>query len=258
MKAALHAEWTKLRTVPGTGWLVFALITLTVGLSAAATGAGSCPYAGCGQDTTKLSLTGVQLGQAIVAMLAVLAISTEYSTGMIRTTLTAMPRRLTMLAAKAVILSAVVLVAGAVSVAGSFLAGRYILPGRGFDAAHGFARLSLGSGPTLRAVTGSVLYLALIALLSLGFATAVRDSAAGIAAVLGVLYFFPIFAQVVSDPHWQRHLKQISPMTSGLTIQATTNLHDLVISPWAGLGVLAAWTAGALLLGGLVLWRRDA
>ena len=141
---------------------------------------------------------------------------------------------------------------------GSLLAGRLILPGNGFTAAHGHPPLSLGDGPTLRAAAGSVLYLALIALLSLGAATAVRDSATAIGVVLGLLYLFPIVAQMVIDPHWQRHLQQLGPMTAGLAIQATTNLRSLPISPWAGLGVLAAWAAAALLAGGLLLRLRDA
>jgi ABC-2 type transport system permease protein len=110
----------------------------------------------------------------------------------------------------------------------------------------------------LRAAAGSVLYLALIALLSLGLATAVRDSAVAIGAVLGLLYLFPILSQVVSAPDWQRHLEQIGPMSAGLEIQASTGLRSLPISPWAGLGVLAAWAAAALLAGGLLLSMRDA
>jgi len=76
--------------------------------------------------------------------------------------------------------------------------------------------------------------------------------------VLGLLYVFPIVAQAVSDPHWQRHLQQLGPMTAGLAIQATTHLSSLPIGPWAGLGVLAAWAAAALLAGGLLLRLRDA
>jgi len=110
----------------------------------------------------------------------------------------------------------------------------------------------------LRAAAGSVLYLALIALLSLGMSTAVRDSAVAVGIVLGLLYLFPIIANVVSDEQWHRHLEQIGPMTAGLAIQATTDLSSLPISPWAGLGVLAAWAGGALLAGGLVLRLRDA
>jgi ABC-2 type transport system permease protein len=258
MKAALYAEWTKLCTLAGTIWLLCATIALTVALSAAAAAATTCPSGGCAVDLPKLSLTGVQLGQALVAILAVLAISSEYSTGMIRTTFTAMPRRPTVLAAKATIVSGVVLAAGAVAALGCLLAGRLILPGHGFTPAHGYALLSLADGPVLRAAAGSVAYLALIALLSLGAATAVRDSAVAIGIVLGLLYLFPIIIQVVTNPHWQRHLKQLAPMTAGLAIQATTNLHSLPISPWAGLGVLAAWAAAALLAGGLLLRLRDA
>jgi ABC-2 type transport system permease protein len=110
----------------------------------------------------------------------------------------------------------------------------------------------------LRAAAGSVLYLALIALLSLGVATAVRDSATAIGIVLGVLYLFPIIAAVVTNPDWQRHLQQIGPMSAGLAIQTATGLNHLPIGPFAGLGVLAAWAAAALLAGGLLLRLRDA
>jgi ABC-2 type transport system permease protein len=109
----------------------------------------------------------------------------------------------------------------------------------------------------LRAAGGTVLYLALITLLSLGVATAVRDSAAAIGIVLGLLYLIPIIAAVVHGQSWHRHLQQAAPMTAGLAIQATTGLRDLPIGPWAGLGVLAAWTAAALLAGGLLLRLRD-
>ena len=148
-------------------------------------------------DPAKISLTGIDLGQVVVAVLAVLAISGEYSTGMIRITLTAMPRRITVLAAKAVIVTGLVLAAGPSPSSARVLAGRLILPGHGFTAAHGYPPLSLADGPVLRAAAGSVLYLALIALLSLGVATAVRDSAAAIGVVLGLLYLFPIIAAVL-------------------------------------------------------------
>jgi ABC-2 type transport system permease protein len=258
MSRALHAEWTKQRTVAATYWLLLGAVALTVALSAVVTLAVTYSSTGFGQDITKLSLAGVYIGQAIVAILAVLAITGEYSSGMIRVTLTATPRRPIVLAAKAAILTTLVLAAGAVAVLASVLAGRLILPGNGFTAAHGYQLLSLSHGPTLRAAAGSVLYLALIGLLSLGIATAVRDSAIAIGIVLGLLYLFPIFAHLVTDPHLERRLEQIGPMTAGLAIQATTNLRSLAIAPWAGLGVLAAWAAAALLAGGLLLTLRDA
>ncbi|WP_433247136.1 ABC transporter permease [Streptosporangium sp. CA-135522] len=257
MRHHLHAEWTKLRTVTGTGRLLFAVVALTVAMSAAAAATVFCPSAGCGYDVPKLSLIGVQVGQAAVAILAVLAISGEYGTGMIRTTLAAMPRRAAVLAAKAAVLAGLTLAAGTVAVLGSVLTGRLILPGKGFTPAHGHPLLSLADGPTLRAAVGSVLYLALIALLSLGVATAVRDSATAIGVVLGLLYVLSILPLMIADPGWQLFLWRISPMNAGLAVQATTRLSSLPLSPWAGLGVLAAWAAAALLGGGSLLRLRD-
>jgi ABC-2 type transport system permease protein len=169
-----------------------------------------------------------------------------------------MPGRGTVLAAKTAVVGALILGAGALAAAGSLLAGWLILPSRGFTRAHGFAPLTLADGPVLRATAGSVLYLALIGLLSLGAATAVRDSAVAIGIVLGLLYLVPIVAAVVTNATVQRHLLQAAPMTSGLDIQATTGLRTLPLSPWQGLAVLAAWAAGALLAGGLLLRLRDA
>jgi len=253
----IHAEWTKLRTAGGVGWLLLAAAVLTAGVSTIAVAAIRYSPLGSYQDTTKVALTGIDLGQAVIAILAVLIISSEYSSGMIRVTLAAIPRRPVVLAAKAAWVTALTLAAGTVAVLACLLVARLILPGHGFTPGHGYPLLSLAHGATLRAAAGSVLYLALIALLSLGLATAVRDSAVAIGVVLAVLYLFPIIAQVLGA-RWQKDLMQIGPMTAGLSIQATTGLKSLPIGPWGGLGVLAAWAAGALVLGGLVLWLRDA
>jgi ABC-2 type transport system permease protein len=257
MTDALRAEWTKLRTVTGTAWLLVAAIVLTVALGAGV--AHAVTYsAGAPKDITKLSLTGVYIGQAIIAILAVQTVSTEYSSGMIRVTLIAIPRRPVVLAAKAAVVAAIVLAAGAVAMLGSVLAGRIILPAGGFTTAHGYAPLSLGHGATLRATVGSVLYLALIAVLSLGIAAAVREAAVAIGLVLGLLYVFPVIAALIGNPHLERRLEQIAPMSAGLAIQDTINLGHLPIAPWPGLGVLAAWAAAALILGGMLLKFRDA
>jgi ABC-2 type transport system permease protein len=255
-REVLQAEWTKLRTSPGIGWLLLTAAVLAVGISAA-TSAAVNYTPGTEQDPAKIALTGIEAAQAVVAVLAVLVISGEYSSGMIRTTLTAMPRRVRMLAAKATVITAPVLGIGVVSVLICMLVGRFVLPGNGFTAANGYSPLSLTDGSVLRAAFGSVLYLGLIALLALGVATAVRDTATAIGVVLALLYCFPIVSSVVTNQQWHRHLEQISP-TAGLTIQATTDLSAQPLNPWAGLGVLAAWAAGALLLGGLVLRLRDA
>lgn len=235
--SVLRAEWTKLRTAPETPWLLITAVASTVGVSALAIATTDTPG-----DPARVSLTGVQLGQAVVAILAVLTIGGEYGTGMVRVTLAAMPSRIAVLAAKAAVLTGLVVAASAVAVLFSVLIGH----------------LSLGDGPVLRAAAGSILYLALIALLSLGVATAARNSATAIGIVLGLLYLFPIVALAASDPDWQRHLRQAGPMSAGLAIQATTGLSALPIGPWPGLGVLAAWSAGALLAGALLLQLRDA
>ena len=247
-----------MRTVAGPLWLLLGMIVATVALSAGATSVLTCGSAGCGGDLTRISLIGVVLGQALAAILAVLVISGEYSSGMIRTTLTAMPHRPTVFAAKAITLTGVVAVAGTTAVLGSLLAGRLILPRKGFTAAHGHPALSLADGPTLRATAGSILYLILIALLSLGIAAVVRDSATSVGVVLGLLYLLPILSQAIGNPHWQRLIQQIAPMSAGLAIQATTNQHSLPLRPWAGLGVTAGWAASALVAGGLLLRKRDA
>ena len=253
----MRAEWTKLRTLASTAWLVAAAAVVTVGLSAAVV-AASRYQPDSYQDVPKLSLTGIDLGQLVVSILAALTISNEYSTGMVRVTLAAVPRRLRVLAAKAAIVTAVTTLAGAVAVGGCLLLGRFVPPGNGFTAAHGYELVSLANGPTLRAAVGSVLYLVLVALFSLGVATAIRDSATSIGVVLALLYLFPLLAQVVTDPSWHRHLEQIGPMTAGLSIEATVGVAGLAISPWAGLGVLALWAGGALLVGGAAFRLRDA
>jgi ABC-2 type transport system permease protein len=255
MTEAMRAEWTKLRTLTGTAWLLAAAVVLTVGVSAALVAATH--QSSHGGDPTKLALAGIDLGQAVVALLAVLTISEEYATGMILLTLTAMPRRMVLLAAKAANLAGLNLAAGILAVAGCMVAGRLMLPGAGFDAAHGYALVSITHGATLRAAAGSVLYVVLIALLALGVATAIRDTAVSIGVVLALLYLPPILAQAVSDP-FRRHLQQIAPMSAGLAIQATTSLRSQPIAPWAGLGVLSAWAIASLLIGGTLLRLRDA
>ncbi|CAG7621076.1 ABC transporter permease [Actinacidiphila bryophytorum] len=251
LRQAVHAEWTKVRTLPGLLWLLAAVVVLTAAVSAGTAAAVRCPAAGCTQDPGRISLTGVQFGQAGAAVLAVLLISGEYGTGMIRTTVTAVPRRTVVLAAKAAVLAGLLLVAGVLAVGGSVLAGRLILPG------HGFTGFSPAHGPVFRAAAGSVLYLVLVGLLSLGVATAVRDAAAAVGVVLGLLYLFPILASVVSDPDWYRRLEQVAPMTAGLAVQTTITSSGAPIGPLAGLAVLAAWSSTSLLTALTTLHTRD-
>jgi ABC-2 type transport system permease protein len=260
MIRTVRAEWTKLRTVRGTGWLLLGIVGGTVAVSAAivfAQNAGHCP-AGCDLDPPRISLTGVYLGQIAVAVLAVLAVTGEYATGTIGTTLAATPRRGVLLLAKVAVVAAATLGAGALGVLGSFAAGRLILPANGFDRSNGHPPLSLADAATLRATVGTVLYLGLIALLGLGIGLAVRDTAVALTAVLALLYVLPLVAAMLSDEVWRERILKVAPMSAGLTIQATKHLDTLPLTPWRGLGVLAAYAAAAMLLGGLRFRFRDA
>ena len=220
MRAALTAEWTKLRTTPGAAWLLLGAVAGTVGL-----GAAICAVATDSHDAARLALSGVYLGQAPVAVLGVLTVSGEYSTGLIRTTLAAIPGRPIVLAAKAMVLAVVVAAAAIPALLASVLVARMI-------------GLSPAAGPVLRAAAGSAVCLVLIAIFSLGVAAVLRDSAAAIGTVLGLLYLPPILTATVTDPRLHRLLERAAPISGGL-------------------GVLAAWSGGALVAGTLLLRSRD-
>jgi ABC-2 type transport system permease protein len=257
VRLALEAEWTKVRTVRGTAWALGLAVLLTGALGAVVTGVTSYPTAGSDLDATRLSLTGVILGQVVVAVLGSLALSTEYSTRMITVTMTATPRRTTVLAAKATVVGALTALAGAVASAVSLLAGRAILQANGITTAHGYAVGALTDATTLRAGFGTVAYLVCIALLALGVGAVVRDPAASIGVVLGLLFAFPVVASLIPNDDWARRVQQLGPMPAGLNVQATTALGDLPLQPGVGLGVTAAWASVALASGALVLMRRD-
>lgn len=252
---AYRGEWIKACTVASTGWLLAGTAVSGIGLSAVI-----CSLVhyqpGSGQDPTKLALSGIQLAQALIAIWAVRVVTDEYRSRLIHITLTATPQRCTILAAKFTVVTILAMLASAITVAGSLLTANILLAANGFTAAQG-RPLLLDVGPVIRAGIGSTLYLALIALLAMGTAFLVRDSAAAGGTVLGLLYLFPLGAQLSGNATWQRHLQQVGPTTAGLNIEATTSLHTLAMGPWAGLTVLVAWTAGSLVVGGLAFCLRD-
>lgn len=261
MRHALRAEWTKLRTLRSNWWLAVAVAVFTVAASLttmSTVDTSNCPTpAGCLEDVPELALSGVWFGQIAAVLLGVGVIGGEYGTGLIRSTLAARPRRHQVLAGKAAVVTATVFVAGTVGVLGALLAGRIILPGKGFTEDNGYQPLSLADPATLRAATGTVLYLTLIALLSLGIATAVRGTAAALSTVLSILLITPLLVSMIGDPTWHERLDRLTPTTAGLAIQATTALDRLPIAPWAGVGVLAAYAAAAVATGWWLLTRRD-
>jgi ABC-2 type transport system permease protein len=243
----VRAEWTKLRTLASTWWLLVAAVAGTAVFGALMTVALDRKHCGdpCVVDTMQRSLYGVRVGQIAVAVLAVLAVANEFGTGMVGVSVTAVPRRAMGLLAKLVVVTATALAAGAIAVAASLLAGALIVPRRGF------AHLDLTDW---RPAVGSVLYLALIALLASAIAVIVRDTGGAVAAVLAVLYTAPLLALMAASPRWQHRLHRFSPMDAGLAVQAAKPPD---IGPWAGLGVLALYAAAAVLVALLVFERRD-
>jgi ABC-2 type transport system permease protein len=239
----LRAEWTKLRTVRGTAWLAIAAVATTVAAGAATAALTTGP------DFTKAGLSGVYCGQVAIVVLAVLAMTNEYASGLVCTTLACAPHRSRVLIAKAATVTATTVGVGLLGVAGSLVAARILLRGEGFTAT---------TGPTLRAAAGTVLYLGLVALLSLGVAAALRHTAPALTTVLGLLYLFPLLGQLITDERWHARIERFAPMSAGLAVQTTTNLEDLPVGPWTGLAILAAYAGAALLSGAALFITRDA
>jgi hypothetical protein len=250
------AEWTKLRTVRSTGWALLAVAVLTVGLSAFVCSALDTDAGALSDDDSVApSVSGVYVSQIAVVALAVLAITGEYATGMIRTTFTAVPRRRGVLAAKALVLCAVTLVVGLAASVTSFLVGQPILAGNGFVAT------PLGDPAALRSVVGSALYLAVLALLGLGAGTVVRRPAGAVSTTLGLL-FAPLTVAMFLPGHLRKLALDYGPMTAGLAIQLTKPAGIIAgtvpVAPWTGFTVFCAYATTALLAAFWLVGRRDA
>jgi ABC-2 type transport system permease protein len=260
MRRAARAEWTKLRTLPSTGWLLLLAVAGTVAVGFAVTGSQHYSHCEvpCTPDTVKLSLAGVRVGQVGIVVLAVLAATAEYSTRTIQPTLLAVPRRAFVVLGKLAMAALLGLAAGVPAVAGSLAVGRITLSRNGFTAAHGFAALSPADHATRSAALGTVLYLGLVAVLGAGLGLLIRDTAGAVTTVLALLYGAPIVAMFITDPRWQHRIHRYAPMDAGLAIQSTRNLTSWHIGGWTGLGVLAAYAAAALLAGLAVVQLRDA
>ncbi|WP_327352581.1 ABC transporter permease subunit [Streptomyces sp. NBC_01304] len=231
------------------------------------TGSGDIAPGAQDMDPVNSGLSGSQLGLVLVAALGVLFITTEYRRGMIRTTLMASPRRPRVLAAKAVVIGAVVFLAGLVASVASFLISQPILRDNGHKHPY-FHEFSLTDGPALRAVIGTAAVLALIAVLGLGLGALMRHTAAAIATVV-VLFVLPLILVSGLPLGLAQLLEQVTPV-AGFAIQQTIPRYDQVASaclpetgcypqgPWTGLATLFAYAVGVL---GLAMWRlrrRDA
>lgn len=244
MRAVLHAEWTKQRSIASTWWSLVATIVATTGGGAAMT---ALVHADTAAGLARLGMSGALLGQAVVAALGASTIGDEYANGLILTTLTAVPRRDVLLAAKAVVLVGTVLATAVLAASTSLLEAILIRP----DAPE--PHLSTA----IRAVFGTAAYLALIALLALGAAAVSRSTATATGLTLGLLYLPPLLAALITDPAWQLGVQRFAPMSAGLAPPIGGGTGRQQLASLSGLGVVAVWAAAALVAGRQSLRRQD-
>jgi hypothetical protein len=247
-------EWLKLRSVRSTAWilLVFAagLIGLAILVMAHQHWATMSPANRASFDPTNNSFAGLAVGQLAFGVLGALMITTEFSSGMIRATLAAVPRRPLLLAAKAAVLAVVTLVAGEVLAFGAFAVGEVVLRS---PAPHA----GLGQPGVLRAVLMAGAYPALIALIALGLGAVVRHTAGAISAVVGILFVLPLIL-VPLGTSIQDSVGQFMPMLIAENSLTAVKPVAHSLAPGVGLGVLCLYAVVALAAGTWALTRRDA
>jgi len=249
------SEWTKLRSVPSTAWSLLATVGITAALGALLSWAYVHRYPRIAVrdrltfDPTLHSLRGLFLAQLAIGVLGVLVMSAEYATGLIRTTLAAVPQRRTLYAAKITVFGTVALVVGEAASFAGFLIGQAILASRDIG-------VGLGDPGVLRAVLGAGLYLALVGLLGLGLGAILRRTAGAITTFMALVLVLPVLAQALPSP-WDDDVSKYLPASAGVAMFAVRPDSSL-LRPGAGLLVLLGWVAATLLLGGWLLQRRDA
>jgi len=255
LRAAIASETTKLRSVRSTSWTLLATIAATVGIGALIALArvsrwdNMSPIEKLRFDATSFSLRGVYLAQIAIGVLGVLVISSEYSTGMIRTTFTAIPQRVRVLTAKVVVFALVALGVALVACFAAFGIGQSIFASKD-------ANVSLGDPGVLRAVVGSAIYLTAIGLIAVALGALLRRTAGAIATLFGLVLVAPALAQALPSP-WDTDVGKFLPSGAGTALFAVRSKSD-ILSPGAGLAVLVAYVVVALVAAAIVLERRDA
>ena len=255
----LLGEWTKIRSVRSTIWSLIVLVVVSLGftaLFAALTAANWNGPRAAPRDATILADpvnsilgTGIGLGQLAVCVLGALIMTTEYSTGVIRASLLAVPRRIPMLAAKAVVFAALIFVVGEIVTFGSFFLGSAIL--------HSHVAVSLGQPGVARAVIGTGLALTVLGLFAMAIGALIRHTAGAIATVIGVVLVLPILTGLLPGS-WGAHVNAYLPEQAGGLISQAHEQAGNLLTPWQGFGVFCIWTALLLIAAGYLLRRRDA
>ncbi len=252
------SEWTNLRSLRSTGWSFAGYVLLSVGMSTLATSlyTGNWDHLGADdrrsmvQDPIGLILQpGGIWGQIAICLLGVILFASEYSTGTVRASMLAVPRRTPVLAAKGVVFAAVTFVVAEVVAFTSFFVGQAIISEH--------VSISLGDPGVLRAILGCGLYLALVGLLALSVGVIVRHLAAAIAFVITMVIALPTVANLLPDSVNDYVSTYLPGGEAGSEIMSSGRATGSVVSPWQGFGVACAWTAIALTLAAVSLRRRD-
>jgi ABC-2 type transport system permease protein len=251
----LLSEWTKLRSLRSTRWSLLAAAVLTIGMPILGAAVISSHWAQrsaadkASFHPLDVALIGSQVAQLAIGVLGVLVISGEYSTGMIRATLTAVPRRLPVLWAKATVYAAVSFSLMLPATLIAFFASQAILSGHHIQIAFSHPHVA-------RAVIGAALYLTVIAVFSLSLGEILRNTAGGIATFAAILFVIPPLMNVLPTS-WNDAASRYLPSNAGRAILAIS--HDSnSLAPWTGFGLFCAYTAFTLILAAVLLQRRDA
>jgi ABC-2 type transport system permease protein len=286
LKGALASEFTKLRSVRSTYWTLGALFFVSVGLGIAITAGTAANFANnpgnkAGFDATQASLGAFfELGQLIIAVLGAMVITSEYSTGMIRTSLTAQPRRGVVYAAKAIVFTSVTLVISIVTALIAFFVGQAIYSPKGVSASlfhtvtiPASANVNCGPGgctatfsgtdvitssTVLTAIIGTALFVTIVALIAFGVGSIVRHTAGTIAIVIALLFIVPILEQTLPND-WRWDIMRFLPDAASRVVSVTvggTNIH--LWSAWPQLGVTALWAVVLVGIGAYLFRTRDA
>jgi hypothetical protein len=247
------SEWTKLRSVRSTRWSLLAAFAFTVGVAAIACAVVShhwphmSPEEQASFNPLDANLAGVQLAQLAIGVLGVLIITAEYSTGMIRASFTAVPKRLPVLWAKAIVFGGVTLGLMLPAVLIAFFVGESIFSGRHINVAFTAPHIA-------RAVVGAALYLTVVGLFALGLGAVVRNTAGGIASFAAIMFVLPPLMNVLPSS-WNDAASPYLPLAAGEAILATTPGNHL--SPWVGLALFCGYAAAAIAVAAVLLVRRD-
>lgn len=249
----LRSEFCKFRSVRSTFWALLAIVAfnvVTAALLAIFLPSHLSVHQKATIDSTRVSLGGMHLSQVAIGLLGVLVITSEYTTGMIRATLAAMPQRRLMLTAKTAVFTAAAILTGIAASFAAYLTFQALLP------AGDAMRTSLPDPGVLRAVTGAGLYLAVLGLLGLGLGAVLRSSAGAVAALFAGLFVPSILISLLPQS-WQNTIGPYLPMNAGETV-FTVHHQAHTLQPWTGFGVFCLYAAATLTAGFTLINHRDA